>query len=168
MHEHVTLMRPGARDPSARGISSGFPLGTPAFVAPEQAMGADLDGCADIYSTGCVVYWLLTGRLVFTAETPLGIVVQHVQTPPTPPSARTELPIPRALDDLVLSCLAKHPANRPQSARELSLRLAEVDGASAWTQDRAREWWELHQPALPLGRTADGGEGLNPRVGRRP
>jgi len=122
--------------------------GTPAFIAPEQALGTDVDGRADIYATGCVAYWLLTGRLVFTAETAMGLLMQHAQTPPTPPSARTDQPIPRALDDLVLSCLAKDPANRPQSARELSLRLAEVEGASAWTQDRAREWWATHQLAL--------------------
>jgi serine/threonine-protein kinase len=121
--------------------------GTPAFIAPEQALGTDVDGRADIYATGCVAYWLLTGQLVFTAETAMGLLMQHAQTPPTPPSARTEQPIPRALDDLVLSCLAKDPANRPQSARELSLRLAEVEGASAWTQDRAREWWATHQLA---------------------
>lgn len=118
--------------------------GTPAFIAPEQAMGADLDGRADIYATGCVAYWLLTGQFVFTAETAMGLLLQHAQAPPVPPSARTDLPIPTALDDLVLCCLAKDPANRPQSARELSLRLAEVEGASAWTQDRAREWWMSH------------------------
>jgi len=123
--------------------------GTPAFIAPEQAMGTDLDARADIYATGCVAYWLLTGQFVFTAETPMALLLQHAQTPPTPPSARTDLPIPRALDELVLSCLAKNPANRPQSARELSLQLAEVEGASAWTQERAREWWAMHQPALP-------------------
>jgi len=123
--------------------------GTPAFIAPEQAMGTDLDGRADIYATGCVAYWLLTGQFVFTAETPMGLLTQHAQTPPTPPSARTDLPIPTALDELVLSCLAKDPANRPQSARELSRRLAEVDGASAWTQERAREWWATHQLAPP-------------------
>src|SRR5438445_339749 len=123
--------------------------GTPAFIAPEQAMGADLDGRADIYATGCLAYWFLTGQFVFTAETPMGLLVQHAQTPAAPPSARTDLPIPAALDELVLSCLAKDPANRPQSARELSLRLAEVDGASAWTQERAREWWTTHQLALP-------------------
>jgi len=54
---------------------------------------------------------------------------------------------PRLSMRLVLSCLAKDPAHRPQSARELSLRLAAVDGASAWTQERAREWWATHQPA---------------------
>jgi serine/threonine-protein kinase len=118
--------------------------GTPAFIAPEQAMGTEVDGRADIYATGCVAYWLLTGQFVFTADTPMGLLLQHAQTPPTPPSARTDLPIPTALDDLVLSCLAKDPARRPQSARELSLRLAEVEGASAWTQDRARQWWATH------------------------
>jgi plasmid stabilization system protein ParE len=125
--------------------------GTPAFIAPEQAMGTVVDGRADIYATGCVAYWLLTGQFVFTAETPMGLLLQHAHTSPTPPSARTELPIPPALDDLVLSCLAKDPANRPQSARELSRRLAEVEGASTWTQERARDWWVRHQPALPQG-----------------
>jgi serine/threonine-protein kinase len=118
--------------------------GTPAFIAPEQAIGTEVDGRADIYATGCVAYWLLTGQFVFTAETPMGLLLQHAQTPPTPPSARTDQPIPRALDELVLSCLAKDPANRPQSAKELSLRLAEVEGANSWTQDRAQEWWATH------------------------
>jgi plasmid stabilization system protein ParE len=122
--------------------------GTPAFIAPEQAMGTDLDGRADIYATGCVAYWLLTGQFVFTAETAMGLLLQHAQTAPAPPSSRTDLPIPTALDDLVLSCLAKDPADRPQSARELSRRLAEVEGANAWTQERARDWWVTHQPAL--------------------
>jgi serine/threonine-protein kinase len=140
------------RDPAATSLvqtRGNAVRGTPAFMAPEQAMGTDLDGRADIYATGCVAYWLLTGQFVFTAETPMGLLLQHAQAPPTPPSARTDLPIPTALDDLVLSCLAKDPAKRPQSARELSLRLAEVPGASAWTQDRARDWWVTHQLALP-------------------
>ena len=124
-----------------------FVHGTPAFMAPEQALGANVDGRADIYATGCVAYWLLTGRLVFAAETEFGMLMQHSQTPPTRPSVRTGQPIPKALEDLVLCCLAKNPAHRPQSARELSLRLAELEGANAWTQDRAREWWATYAPA---------------------
>ena len=121
--------------------------GTPAYMAPEQAFGSsDVDGRADIYATGCVAYWLLTGQLVFTADTLMALLLDHAQTPPAPPSSRTELPIPSALDDLVLSCLAKDPAARPQTARELSRRLANVDGANAWTDDRARDWWANHQP----------------------
>jgi serine/threonine-protein kinase len=100
----------------------------------------------DIYATGCVAYWLLTGQLVFTAANPMGFLLQHANTAPTPPSTRTELPIPPALDGLVLACLAKDPAARPQSARELMARLDAVDGGNGWTEQRAREWWERHQP----------------------
>ncbi|HEY7027146.1 MAG TPA: serine/threonine-protein kinase [Gemmatimonadales bacterium] len=125
--------------------------GTPAFMAPEQALGqADLDGRVDVYATGCVAYWLLTGQLVFTAETPMGLMVQHANAAPVPPSTRTELSIPPDLELLVLSCLAKDPAARPQSARELMDRLDALEGASDWSDKRARAWWDLHQP----GRTA--------------
>jgi serine/threonine-protein kinase len=118
--------------------------GTPAFMAPEQGMGGDsaVDSRTDIYATGCVAYWLLTGQLVFEAPKPIGLLLHHASTPPVPPSTRTELPIPAALDQIVMSCLAKDPAQRPQSARELSRRLGEVDCGKAWTEERAREWWE--------------------------
>jgi serine/threonine-protein kinase len=121
--------------------------GTPAFMAPEQVLGAPLNGSADIYATGCVAYWLLTGQLLFAADTPMGLLMDHARTPPTPPSARSELPIPEALDRLVLSCLAKDPAERPQ-AKELSRHLADIGGANAWTEDRARDWWVKHRPTL--------------------
>ena len=119
--------------------------GTPAYIAPEQALGGSgIDGRADIYAVGCVAYFLLTGQLVFTGDTPMAVVVHHAHTLPIPPSERSELPIPPALDRLVLSCLAKDPAERPQSARDLSQRLAAIDGGSPWTNERAREWWDLH------------------------
>jgi eukaryotic-like serine/threonine-protein kinase len=119
--------------------------GTPAFIAPEQAMGdANVDGRADIYATGCVAYWLLTGQYVFTADTPMGILVHHAHTRPLPPSQRTERPIPPDLDRLVLACLAKDPSDRPQTARELSLLLAGLQVGDPWTEDRARAWWTTH------------------------
>jgi serine/threonine-protein kinase len=121
--------------------------GTPAFMAPEQAVGATVDARADIYAIGCVAYWLLTGKFVFTADTPMGLLMQHVQAAPTPPSAWTDQLIPQTLDRLVLACLAKDPAERPQTARELSARLAAVEGSGDWTQDRARSWWTTHQPS---------------------
>jgi eukaryotic-like serine/threonine-protein kinase len=122
--------------------------GTPAFIAPEQALGrTDLDARADVYATGCVAYWLLTGQFVFEASTPMAMLLQHTSTPPTPPSTRTELSIPAALDQLVLSCLAKDPVDRPQSAGELSLRLAAIEGSGTWTEGRARSWWATNQPA---------------------
>jgi serine/threonine-protein kinase len=121
--------------------------GTPAFIAPEQALGAaSVDSRADIYATGCVAYWLLTGELVFTADTVMGVLLHHAHTPPTAPSARSELPIPPELDAVILSCLAKNPADRPGSAAELSQRLAAIALARPWNDDRAREWWNAHQP----------------------
>jgi eukaryotic-like serine/threonine-protein kinase len=126
-----------------------FVNGTPAFIAPEQALGgSDLDGRVDIYATGCVAYWLLTGQLVFTAETPMGLVLHHAHTAPTPPSSRVHLPIPASLDHLVLACLAKSPADRPQSAKELLRCLDDIRLPSAWTEDRAHAWWAAHPPAL--------------------
>ena len=69
--------------------------GTPAYIAPEQALGgAPVDSRADIYAAGCVAYFLLTGQLVFTADTPMALVVHHAHTRPIPPSERSELPIP--------------------------------------------------------------------------
>jgi serine/threonine-protein kinase len=121
--------------------------GTPAFMAPEQALGeAPLDGRADIYATGCVAYWMLTGSQPFSADTPMGLLMHHARTPPTPPSARSERPIPVGLDQLVLACLAKDPAQRPQTAKQLAQRLAAVEGVNPWTEDRAREWWARNQP----------------------
>jgi serine/threonine-protein kinase len=73
--------------------------------------------------------------------------MQHIQTPAPAPSTRTELSIPAALDRVVLSCLAKSPNDRPQSAKELTRLFDEVDGTGAWTETRCREWWEKHRPA---------------------
>jgi len=121
--------------------------GTPAFIAPEQALGsADVDARADIYSTGCVAYWLLTGELVFTADTPMKLLLAHAHMPAEPPSARTELPIPPDLDALVLSCLAKDRALRPPSARELLQRLDAIALQHDWNETRARRWWNEHLP----------------------
>jgi serine/threonine-protein kinase len=111
-------------------------------MAPEQALGGAVDGRADIYATGCVAYLLLTGQYVFTSDTSMGLLVQHAQSAPPPPSTRTDQAIPEALDRLILACLAKDPGARPQTARELSARLAEIEVDRKWTQERAGEWWK--------------------------
>jgi serine/threonine-protein kinase len=119
--------------------------GTPAFMAPEQALGAGkVDGRADIYSVGCLAYWLLTGQYVFSADTTMGHLLQHANTAPEPPSKNARQIIPKAFDQLVVKCLAKSPAERPQSAKELSVLLSALPGATAWTSDRAAEWWNAN------------------------
>ncbi len=119
--------------------------GSPAFMAPEQVLGdRALDARSDLYATGCVAYWLLTGQYVFEAKNPLQIMVQHAQSTPVPPSERCELPIPPALEEIVMACLEKDPANRPQSADALADALAGALPGGSWTPERARQWWEQH------------------------
>jgi eukaryotic-like serine/threonine-protein kinase len=119
--------------------------GTPAFMAPETILNeGEVDQRADVYAVGCVAYYLLTGQLVFEADTPMQMFMHHVQTTPIPPSQRSELPIPRDVDALVLACLEKDPAKRPQTANELLRMVGECRLAHAWDNDTARRWWEMH------------------------
>jgi serine/threonine protein kinase len=121
--------------------------GTPAFIAPELVRGDGVvDHRVDIYALGCVAYWLLTGRLVFEAPNALQMLYQHANTEPVPPSRRSELEIPAALDAVILACLAKHPDDRPHSAADLSQRLAAAVNGEAWDEDRAHRWWDRHHP----------------------
>jgi eukaryotic-like serine/threonine-protein kinase len=124
--------------------------GTPAYMAPEIILGeAEVDRRADVYALGCVAYYMLTGQLVFEADTPMKMLVQHIQSQPVPPSQRTELKIPRELDQLVLACLEKDPNNRPRDAEELfewTCRCCR--SADEWDTARAKEWWQQHLPEL--------------------
>jgi serine/threonine-protein kinase len=120
--------------------------GTPAYMAPEQALGEAVDGRADLYALGCVAYWLLTGQQAFKGRTPIETMMQHVHGTVEPPSRRTELPIPSALDETIVALLAKDPAARPQTADELDARLHEIRVDPPWTAERAAQWWDLHYP----------------------
>ena len=111
--------------------AAGMTPGTPAYMAPEMAQGGAVDGRADIYSLGCVAYYLLTGHLVFEGETPLQTILQHVQQSPAPPSQRGAQAIPAELEALVLACLAKRPEDRPPSAEALVRRLDAISPLAA-------------------------------------
>jgi serine/threonine protein kinase len=132
-----------------QGITmSGAASGTPAFMAPEAALGETTDGRADLYALGAVGYWLLTGKLVFEAETPYATVLEHVRKAPVPPSRRTELRIPESLERIIMQCLEKNPADRPSSARELARMLREVELEAEWDDARAERWWQMHRPQV--------------------
>jgi serine/threonine-protein kinase len=118
--------------------------GTPAYMAPEVARGLQVDCRADLYALGCVGYWLLTGQPVFDEPTPLAVVIHHVQTDPIPPSIRTEMEVPPDLEQIILGCLKKDPADRPQTAHQVSYALADCPAAATWDGCRAQEWWQLH------------------------
>jgi len=102
-----------------------------------------------LYALGCVAYYLLTGEQVFSADTVLKVITQHLQAVPVPPSARTELPTPAKLEQLVLACLAKKPGDRPQSARELAHSLDSIEGME-WTEEEAGRWWRQHHPTQAM------------------
>jgi beta-lactam-binding protein with PASTA domain/predicted Ser/Thr protein kinase len=107
-----------ARAGSSQITEAGSIIGTAQYLSPEQARGAPVDESSDLYSTGIVLYELLTGDLPFTGETPVEIAMKHLsQVPPSPSSIRPE--IPRDLDLVVLRALAKEPADRYRSAKEM-------------------------------------------------
>jgi len=121
--------------------------GTPAYMAPEVALGElSLDGRVDLYSLGCVAYWLVAGTTVFDASTPIKMLLLHANEQPKPPSERPDCTLPAELERLILRCLAKAPADRPQSAQELDTALAALqqNEACRWNADKSHDWWNTH------------------------
>ncbi len=100
---------------------TGALLGTPRYMSPEQARAAttDVDRRTDIYSLGATLYELVTGVPTFQADTPHGVIQQILTTEPVPPR-KHQPDLPRDLDTVLLKCLAKHPAQRYGSAKELA------------------------------------------------
>ena len=124
-------------------------VGTPAYIAPEVVLGdSPVDGRADIYALGCVAYYLVTGQKVFEDPSPMQVMIHHVQDPPLPPSQRTELHVPADLDALILRCLEKRPAQRPQDIDELLRLIRQCRVATDWDDDRAKDWWLTHLPEM--------------------
>ena len=129
---------------------TGFVTGTPGFMAPEMALGRkDIDGRTDLYSLGCVGFYLLTGDTVFEKKTPIEMIMDHAKTPPPRPSQKSGVAIPDGLEDLLMDCLAKEPKDRPESAREVERRLWALYLPDIWTPDMAERWWAAHASALP-------------------
>jgi serine/threonine-protein kinase len=119
---------------------AGLTPGTPAYMAPEMALGEHVDGRADIYALGCVAYYLLTGQLVFEGENLFQVVIKHLHDPPIPPSVRAALPIPASLDAVVMACLVKAPNDRMRDAAELRRALDAIE-LPRWGEDQAARWW---------------------------
>ena len=115
-----------------RATQVGTVIGTPAYMAPEQARGDVIDHRADIYSFGVLAYELVTGGVPFEASTLTGVLMKHLSEPPVPPSIRApNVPIPPRLEALILRALEKDPARRPQSMeaiREELIRIAQELG----------------------------------------
>ena len=105
-------------DNSATVTQTANVIGTAQYLSPEQARGESVDARSDVYSTGCLLYELVTGAPPFQGDSPVAVAYQHVRENPTMPSSRVP-GLPRALDSIVMKALAKNPQNRYQSAGEM-------------------------------------------------
>lgn len=116
-------------------------LGTPRYLSPEQAQGADAGPTADLYSLGAVGFFLLTGRSPFAGRNTLEFLHAHLTAPVPSPSA-TRPGIPVDLEAVIVRLLAKEPANRFASAGELDAALGACRCATDWRETDAVQWWE--------------------------
>ncbi len=115
--------------------------GTPAYLAPEALTASEPVGpWSDLYSLGAVGYYLLTGTVVFEG-TAAEMCAHHIHTVPDRPSSRMGEALPAELEDLILKCLAKKPAERPASARALRDAFAELTLKDEWNESQALAWW---------------------------
>ena len=122
--------------------------GTPAYASPEMAGGDvdQVDATSDIYSLGCVAFWLLTGRTVFEASTTVQMLMKHHGEVPEAPSGFTEREVDSEIDHLILECLEKKSRDRVPSAQVLDARLRKIATTNPWSPDEAGRWWDQHRP----------------------
>jgi beta-lactam-binding protein with PASTA domain/predicted Ser/Thr protein kinase len=114
-----------ARAGPSQMTEEGAIIGTAQYLSPEQARGAPVDQTSDLYSTGIVLFELLTGAVPFTGDTPVEIAMKHLSETPEPPSAKRQ-DVPHDLDLVVLRALAKEPPDRYQSAAAMDADLETV------------------------------------------
>jgi eukaryotic-like serine/threonine-protein kinase len=133
-------------------------LGTAGYVSPEQARGDRVDHRSDIYSLGCVLYEMLTGRQPFEADDPVAVAYKHVHEPPQPPTS-LEASIPPALEATVLRAMEKDPASRFPSVADMTSAL--TDGTALVAPI------EGTRPLPPAGATTRPTEPLPRRTDRR-
>jgi serine/threonine-protein kinase len=117
--------------------------GTPLYIAPEAITSPEsVSAQSDLYSLGAVGYFALTGKHVFDGRTLVEVCSHHLHSRPEPPSSRLGGPVPPDLEALLLGCLEKDPARRPEGARDLRRRLEACAAFGGWTEEQARAWWE--------------------------
>ncbi len=151
------LVKTVSEDAAPHLSREGTVVGSPLYMAPEQIIrDRPPDQRTDIYSLGAVAYFLLTGRPPFPLDDSMAVMIAHTRDAVIPPRQVRES-IPRDLEQVVLRCLAKRPADRYATAAELGRALAACDSASEWSALEAEAWWRGHESELNL----DPGSGLD-------
>jgi serine/threonine protein kinase len=153
---------------AARVTSASVVVGTPENMAPELFESADnASVLTDIYALGCVGYALATARRPFEGSSIAELCNAHLGKSVTPPSRRLDRAVDPWLERVILACLAKRPAERPQSTREIVELLERSPLARAWTKDDADAFWAAQRARIDdivvrrgqrAAEAADGGE----------
>jgi serine/threonine protein kinase len=121
-------------------------VGTPNFIAPEAIKDCNQsDARSDLYSLGALGYFLLTGKEVFEGETIAELCQKHLHETPVPPGERAGRDFNPQLESILMRCLEKDPAARPQTAREVAQLLSDSRLAERWTSEQRFTWWTEHR-----------------------
>jgi serine/threonine protein kinase len=157
-------------EPDAQFTRAGAVIGTPAYMAPEQACGAAVDARCDLFSLGAVLYRAATGKSPFGDQDTLSILSALATRTPVPPH-RVVPSLPRMFSGLAMRLLAKDPDDRPQSAREVVEAIEALERGETEEEADACPPEETASPPTPAaeggGRKRDGGRPQRPRVRRR-
>jgi serine/threonine-protein kinase len=137
------LVKPIADLQKASLTQDGVITGSPQYMSPEQASGGTPDVRSDIYALGAVAYYLLTGVPPFDGENAIKVIAAHLNQPPIPLTEHNP-DIPSDLEQVVLKAMAKDPADRYASAKELRRALSRCEVAGRWSRTMAACWWECH------------------------
>ena len=152
-------------DKQAHLTAANSMTGTPLYMSPESIQSPNtVDARSDLYAVGAVGYYLLTGHPVFETNSIVELCKQHVSTIPIPPSERLGAPVSKELEAVLLSCLEKSRAKRPQTARDLASMLTKCPTATSWSVDEADAWWGRHERgiATSVGATSQVNLAANP------
>ena len=130
-------------------------IGTPQYLPPEAIENAELNPRSDLYSLGAVAYYLLTGEPVFDGKSFTEVCMQQINEQPKPPSERVGRAVTEDFEQIILSCLAKAPAERPQTARDLHDLLQGCSAAKNWSLQDANSWWENREQIDDVAATTE-------------
>ncbi len=137
------LVKASNQNADLKLTQEGTITGSPIFMAPEQAQGDAPDARSDIYSLGCVAYYLLTGQTPFKGDTAIKLILAHAQQTPEAPSAINP-EISDELEGIILRAMEKDPLKRYQSVDSFRMALQACSTSSNWSREMASQWWHNH------------------------